>query len=163
MNGTEVFWLQLLTSIVVVGVIAVWYVWPHLTRGPRRAALIILLFVHVPRYAGMVLFVPHMVDPNLSRRFLSSAAYGDLVAAALAFVSIVALRSNWRIALPLVWLANTWGFLDLLNGLRGVIQLNVPSFYLGTLWYVYTFYAPIVVVAHIMIFVVLLKFRSWKD
>jgi hypothetical protein len=103
-----------------------------------------------------------MVDPKLPREFISNAAYGDLLAAALAFASIVALRGNWRIAVPLVWVANTWGFVDLLNGLRGVVRLSVPSFNLGTFWYIYTFYAPLVIVSHLMIFWVLIKSRSWK-
>ena len=103
-----------------------------------------------------------MVDPKLPGEFRSSAAYGDLLEAALAFASIFALRGNWRIAIPLVWVANTWGFVDLLNGVRGVIELNVPRFNLATLWYIYTFYAPLVVVSHLMIFLILVKSRSWK-
>ena len=87
--------------------------------------------------------VTGMIDPKLPREFLSSAAYGDLLEAALALASIFALRSNWRVAVPLVWVANTWGFVDLLNGLRSVLQLNVPSFNLATTWYIYTFYAPV--------------------
>ena len=72
----------------------------------------------------MTLLVSHMVDPTLPKEFLASrAAYGDLIAAGLAFASVYALRSNWRIALPLVWVANTWGFLDLLSGLRGLVAL----------------------------------------
>ena len=84
------------------------------------------------------------------------------MAAALALASIFALRSNWRAALPLVWVANTWGFVDLLNGVRGVLQLNVPSFNLATFWYIYTFYAPLVIVSHLMIFWILIKSGSWK-
>ena len=139
-----------------------WYVWPSLTQISRNSALIPLLWVHVPRYVGMILLVTGMVDPKLPREVLSSGAYGDLLEAALALASIYALRINWRIAVPLVWVANTWGFLDLLNGIRGVLQLNVPSFNLATFWYVYTFYAPLVIVSHLMIFVILVKYRSWK-
>jgi hypothetical protein len=163
MNNVTIFWIQIVTSIFVFGIVAVWYVWPALTRLPRNSALILLLFVHVPRYLGMTLLVPGMVDPKLPAGFLSSAAYGDLLAAALAFVSIVALRSRWRIAIALVWVANLWGFLDLLNGIRGVLQLNVPSFNLGTFWYVYIFYAPLVLVSHLMIFWVLIRSRSWRS
>jgi len=162
MNSVTIFWIQLLTSGFVFGIVAVWYVWPALTKISRNSALIILLFVHVPRYVGMTLLVTGMVDPKLPREFLSSAAYGDLLEAALAFASIFALRSNWRVAVPMVWVANTWGFADLLNGVRGVLQLNVPSFNLATLWYVYTFYAPLVIVSHVMIFGILLKSKSWK-
>jgi len=162
MNSVTIFWMQLVTSVVVFGSVAVWYVWPLLTRLSRNSALTLLLFVHVFRYVGMVLLVAGMVDPKLPMEFRSSAAYGDLLEAALAFTSIVALRGDWRVAIPLVWVANVWGFLDLLNGVRGVVQLNVPSFNLATLWYVYTFYAPLVVVSHLMIFWVLIKSQSWK-
>lgn len=111
---------------------------------------------------GFVDLVTGMVDPTLPREFRSSAAYGDLLEAALAFASIFALRGNWRFAVPLVWVTNTWGFADLLNGIRGVLQLNVPSFNLATFWYVYTSYAPLVVVSHLMIFWILIKSRFWK-
>ncbi len=53
MDNVEIFWMQLLTSIVVFGVVARWYVWPYLSTLPRNSALIPLLFVHVPRYVGM--------------------------------------------------------------------------------------------------------------
>ena len=162
MDNVTIFWMQLLVSCVVFGIVAVWYVWPYLTKLSRNSALIPLLFVHVPRYVGMTLLVTGMIDPQLPREFLSSAAYGDLLEAALALASIFALRSNWRFAVPLVWVANTWGFADLLNGVRGVLQLNVPSFNLGTVWYIYTFYAPLVLVSHLMIFGILIKSRSWK-
>jgi len=162
MNSTAIFWIQITTSIAVFGIGGLWYVWPSLTRLSRNFALILMLFVHVPRYVGMTLLVPGMVDPKLPGEFLSGAAYGDLLEAALALASIFALRSNWRFAIPLVWVTNTWGFVDLLNGVRGVLQLNVPSFNLATFWYVYTFYAPLVIVSHVMIFGILLKSRSWK-
>lgn len=162
MDSTRIFWMQLLTSVVVLGLVAVWYVWPYLIKLSRNSALILLLFVQVPRYVGMTMLVAGMVDPKLPVEFRYSAAYGDLIAAALALVSIFTLRNNWRFAVPLVWVANTWGFVDLLNGVRGVLQLNVPSFNLGTFWYIYTFYAPLVLVAHLMIFCILVKSKSWE-
>jgi len=162
MNSVSIFWLQLLTSCLVCVIVVAWYVWPRLTQLPRNSALIALLFVHVFRYVGMTELVTGMIDPKLPGEFVSSAAYGDLLEAALALLSIFALRSNWRFAIPLVWVANTWGFGDLLNGVRGVLQLNVPSFNLSTLWYIYTFYAPVVLVSHLMIFWVLIRSKSWK-
>ena len=163
MNNVTIFWMQLFASLIVCGLVAVWYAGPALAKLSRNSALTVLLFVHVPRYVGTTLLVPGMVDPKLPTDFVSSAAYGDLLEAALALVSIMALRGHWRIAIPLVWLTNTWGFLDLLNGVRGVLQLNVPRFNLATLWYVYTFYAPVVVVSHLMIFWVLIKPKSWES
>ncbi|WP_284945007.1 hypothetical protein [Acidisoma cladoniae] len=162
MSSVAIFWMQLVVSCVVFTIVAVWYVWPSLTKLPRNSALTLLLWVHVPRYVGMTLLVTGMVDPKLPGEFLSSAAYGDLLEAALALVAIFALRSSLRFAIPLVWVTNIWGFVDLLNGVRGVLQLNVPSFNLATFWYVYTFYAPLVIISHLMIFIILLKSKSWK-
>jgi hypothetical protein len=161
-DSVTIFWTQLLTSVFVFSIVAAWYIWPYLTGLSRNSALIALLFVHVPRYVGMTLLVTGMVDPKLPREFLSNAAYGDLLEAALALASIFVLRSNWRVAVPLVWGTNTWGFVDQLNGVRGVLQLNVPSFNLATFWYVYTFYAPLVLVSHLMIFGILVKSSAWK-
>src|SRR5437763_1393942 len=128
MNNVSIFWMQLATSVFVLAAVAVWYAWPALTRLPLKSALTILLFAHVPRYVGMTLLVPGMVDPNLPSAFLSGAAYGDLLEAGLALACIFSLRSTWRVAVPLVWVTNTWGFVDLLNGVRGVLQINLPSF-----------------------------------
>lgn len=160
--NAPIFWLQLVVSFVVFAIVVAWYVWPYLTKLSRNSALIPLLFVHVFRYVGMTLLVPGMIDPKLPREFVSSAAYGDLLAAAFALAAIFALRSRWRFAIPLVWVANTWGFADLLNGVRGVLQLNVPSFNLGTIWYIYTFYAPLVIISHLLIFWILINYRSWE-
>ena len=64
--------------------------------------------------------------------------------------------------LPFLWCGwPTRGDLsDLLNGVRGVLQLNVPSFNLATCWYIYTFYAPLVIVSHLTIFLILIKHKS---
>ena len=161
MSNVAIFWMQLLISCVVFTLVAAWYVWPNLTRISRNAALIPLLFVHVPRYVGMTLLVTGMIDPRLPHEFLAGAAYGDLVEAGLALACIFCLRKNWGFAIPLVWLTNTWGFVDLLNGVRGVLRLNVPSHNLSTIWYIYTYYAPLVLVSHLMIFWVLIKAKSW--
>ncbi len=157
MNSVAIFWMQLCISAFVFGTVTIWYVWPALTKGSRNSALTVLLFAHVPRYVGMTLLVPGMVDPHLPKDFLSSAAYGDLLEAGLALVTIAVLRQNWRAAIPMVWVTNVWGFVDLLNGVRGVLRLNVPSFDLATFWYVYTFYAPLVIVSHLLIFWILIK------
>lgn len=161
MNNVSIFWMQIATSAFVFAVVAVWYAWPAVTKIPFRSALTLLLFLHVPRYVGMTLLVPGMVDPKLPSEFLSAAAYGDLLEAALALACIFALRSNWRIAVPLVWMTNTWGFVDLLNGVRGLLQINLPGFNIATFWYIFIFYMPLVLISHLFIFWVLVKAKSW--
>jgi hypothetical protein len=73
------------------------------------------------------------------------------------------LRGAWRVAIPLVWVFNLWGFLDLLNALRSVVQTNLPSFNLGAVYFIYTFYAPVVLATHLMIFWILIKSKSWTN
>lgn len=161
MDSVAIFWLQLLSSCVVGIIFIAWYVWPLLIKLPRNAVLIPLIFVHVFRYVGMALLVPGQVDAKLPREVLLSTAYGDLIAAGLALSAIVALRNNWRVGLLMAWVFNLWGFADLLGAVRSVFQLNLPSFDLGAVWYIYTFYAPLVAITHVLIFRVLLS-RSWK-
>ncbi len=162
MNNVSIFWLELASSIIVSALVVAWWVWPALIKLPRNSALTPLIFVHAFRYVGMTLLVTGMVDPRLPLDFRNNAAYGDLITAALGLLSIAALRSNWRVGIPLVWIFNTWGFVDLLNGVRGLLQLNVPTYNLATFWYVYTFYAPAVLVSHLLIFWILVKSTSWQ-
>ena len=163
MNSVAILWTQILTSVFDFGIIAVWYVRPYLTTLSLNSALTLLLFVHVPRYVGMTLLVSGMVDPKLPRKFLSSTAYGDLLEAALALASIFALRVQLAVC-------RSSGVGGQHVGIRGpakrmycgVLQVNLPSFNLGTIWYIYTFYGPLVVVSHLMIFWILIKSKSWK-
>lgn len=162
MDNVTIFWMQILTSCLVCVIVVAWYVWPYLTKLPRNSALIPLLFVHVFRYVGMTLLVPGMVDAALPREVLFNTAYGDLIAAALALSAIVAVRNNWRIGVLMAWVFNTWGFVDLLGALRSVLQVNLPTFNLGPVWFIYTYYAPLVVVSHVLIFWILVRARSWN-
>jgi hypothetical protein len=74
MNSIAIVWMQLVTSVFVFSLVAVWYVWPSFTKLSRNSVLTLLLFVQVPRYVGMTLLVTGMVDPKLPVGFRSSAA-----------------------------------------------------------------------------------------
>ena len=161
MNSVSIFWLQLVISCGICVLVVAWYVWPRLTRLPVKSALTALIFVHVFRYLGMTLLVPGMVDAKIPAEVLFNTAYGDLIAAGLALVAIVALRSNARVGIVLAWVFNIWGFVDLLGAVRTVLLVNLPSYYLGPVWFIYTYYAPMVIVSHVLIFWVLMRSKSW--
>ena len=57
-DNVTICWIQLLTSVFICTIVAVWYVWPSLIKRSRNSALSPLLWVHVPRYVGMTLLVP---------------------------------------------------------------------------------------------------------
>src|SRR2546427_820589 len=95
MTTLQIFGLQFLLSLVLYTLIARWHVAPRLAALPLASALSPLLFLHAFRHLGMVFLVPTVVGSSLPPAFAVPAAYGDLLAALLALLAIVALRSRW--------------------------------------------------------------------
>ncbi len=149
MSTQQIFGLQFLLSLVVYGLIARWYVAPRLRALPLASALMPLLFLH-----ALVFLVPSVVGPGLQPEFAVPAAYGDLLAALLALLALVALRARWPVALALVWVFNVVGALDLANALYRGARLGVS---LGAAYYIPTFAVPALLVTHAMIFAILLR------
>jgi hypothetical protein len=105
---------------------------------------------------GLVFLVPAVVAPTLPPAFARPAAYGDLLAGLLALLAMVALRSRWALALPLTWLFNIVGTLDLLHAFYQGIPRQV-GLHMGSAWYIPTFVVPALYVTHFMIFTMLIK------
>ena len=152
MDTLTIFGLQLVLSLTVFGLIAKWFVAPWLSEKPFHLALIVLIFPHALRHVGLTFMVPGLVGESLPNDFAWTAAYGDFVAGLLALTSLVALRNSWVLALPLVWLFNIVGTLDLAHALSHADA--VP--HLGTTWYIPTFFVPVLLVTHVMVFARLL-------
>jgi len=154
MTAQQIFGLQVLLSFLVYGLVARWYVTPRLAPLPLHAALQPLLVLHATRYLGMVFLVPTVVGPALPAGFAVPAAYGDLLAALLALAALVALHARAPISLPLTWLFNVVGLLDLINafyqGLRNDVQL-------GAAYFIPTFAVPALVITHLMMFRMLVR------
>jgi len=157
MNAQQIFGLQFLLSLVLYSLLARWYVAPRLAPLPLASALTPLLFLHASRFLGMVFLVPSVTGGPLPPEFARAAAYGDLLAALLAFASIVALRAGSAIAIPLVWLFSLEGTLDLINALVQGLRHNVQ---LGAAYYIPTVAVPALFVTHAMIFTMLLTRKS---
>lgn len=153
MDTLAIFGLQFVLSLIVYALIAKWFVTPWLAGKPINQALILLIFPHALRHVGLTFFVPGVVAEPLPSFFANTAAYGDLISGLLALLALVALRGGWGLALPLVWLFSIVGTADLLNALRQADA--VPD--LGATWYIPTFWVPILIVTHVMIFARLLR------
>jgi hypothetical protein len=157
MNAQQIFGLQFVLSLVLYGLLARWYVAPRLAPLPLASALMPLLVLHASRFLGMVFLVPSVAGGPLPSEFAVAAAYGDLLAALLAFASIAALRAGWAMAIPLVWLFNLEGTLDLINALAQGLRHQVQ---LGAAYYIPTVAVPALLVTHAMIFSMLLTKRG---
>jgi hypothetical protein len=154
MNPQQIFGLQVLLSFLVYALVARWYVTPRLASRPLHAALQPLLVLHASRHLGMIFLVPTVVGPALPASFAVPAAYGDLLAGLLALAAIVALRARSRIALPLTWLFNIIGLLDLINAFYQGLTHDVQ---LGPAYFIPTFIVPALVITHVMMFRMLVR------
>jgi hypothetical protein len=154
MAAFQIFGLQFAMSLVVYALLAAWYVAPRLAPLPLDRALPPLLFLHAFRHLGMVFLVPTVVGPSLQPEFAVPAAYGDLLAALLALAAIVALRSGAAVGVPLAWLFNLVGTLDLLYALYRGARLQVL---LGAAYYIPTFVVPALLITHAMMFTRLIR------
>src|ERR1700677_3275034 len=83
------FFLSIAFRFIAWGVVTVRYIWPKLRLLQRPEALRPLLILHSFRFIGLAFLVQGVVAPDLPSAFAHSAAYGDIVAATLALLSLV--------------------------------------------------------------------------
>jgi hypothetical protein len=157
MAQQAVFGISVVFSFLAWGTIAVKYVWPALRRMPRAQAVRALLTVHAFRFEGLSFIVPGVVSPVLSLAFAGPAAYGDLATALLALVTLwVFPRNGW---IPLAWIVNLWGVLDLLNATyhaNGIGLARDPGL-LGATFFIVTLFVPLLMVTHVLMIALLLQ------
>lgn len=157
MDALTIFALQTTAALVTYALVAKWYVWPWLATQPRATALVPLLLVHTLRTIGLTVIVPAVTDPNVPQTFSVPLAYGDLTAAALAFLAIAGLRLRWAVAIPLVWLFSLEGTVDLLNAFAQGVAVNATQYQLGAAWFIPTYLVPLLYVTQALIFVLLFR------
>jgi hypothetical protein len=129
---------------------------PALVAMPRAEALIPFLLLHSFRHIGMAFLIPGVTAEVLDARFANPAAYGDLLAAVLALIAITALCLRWTVAIPLVWIFNIEGSLDLLNALFQGFR-HTPNGHLGATYFIPAVIVPALLVTHFMVFKLLLR------
>ena len=153
------FLLSVAGAFLASSVVAYIYVWPALRALPLFEALRLLAAFHAFRFFGMNFLVTGFVSPELNSDFAAKVGWGDFIAAALALLSMAALSQRWSSAIPVVWVFNIWGTLDLLNAYySGATQLRDPGL-MGAGIYVPALYVPLLLVSHVLIFLLLLKVK----
>jgi hypothetical protein len=93
--------------------------------------------------------------------FAIPTAYGDLKAAVLALVALWLVRLEKTAAIPLVWLFNIAGLLDLVYANISAFKDHVDPIYLGVSYYLAAINVPAMVVVHVLILAYL--FRLGRD
>ncbi len=149
------FGLSVAFGFVFWAIVAARYIWPALQRRPRVDALRPLLVLHSSRFLGLAFLIPGVVSPDLPAAFAVPAAYGDLAAAVLALLAMAALRT--ALGMPLVWIFNIWGSVDLLNAFYQGNTNGMLAGQLGATYFIPTAIVPLLLITHWLMFRLLLQ------
>lgn len=141
-----VFFASIAFSLIAWGIVTARYIWPELRVRQRAEALRPLLMLHSFRFIGLAFLVPGVVSPDLPSAFARSAAYGDIMAAALALLSLVFLPSG--LGVVTAWVFNLWGSADLLNAFYQANRAGLSAGQLGAAYFIPTLVVPLLLITH---------------
>ena len=152
------FFVSIAFAFIAWGIVAKRYVWPKLRLLQRADALRPLLVLHSFRFIGLAFLVPGVVSPDLPPVFAHSAAYGDIIAAILALLSLASLPSAAGVVI--VWIFNLWGTADLLSAFYHANSAGLVPGQLGVTYFIPTLAVPLLLITHAMVFRILLQHQS---
>jgi hypothetical protein len=149
------FFVSIAFSLIAWGIVTEHYIWPALRLRQRADALRPLLMLHTFRFLGLAFLVPGVVSPDLPSAFAHAAAYGDIIAATLALLSLLSLRTGAGVLIA--WIFNLWGSADLLNAFFQANHAGLLAGQLGAAYFIPTFVVPILMITHALAFRILLQ------
>jgi hypothetical protein len=149
------FFLSIAFGLVAWGTVAKQYLWPMLRPLGRSAALRPIFVLHGFRFIGLAFLVPGVVSPDLPPTFAHAAAYGDLLAATLALVSLASLP--FRAGVVFAWIFNLWGSVDILNAFYQANHAGLLAGQLGAAYFLPTVVVPLLLITHGLAFRILLR------
>lgn len=152
------FFVSIAFSFIAWGMVATRYIWPKLRHLRQVEALRPLLILHSFRFIGLAFLVPGVVSPDLPSAFAHSAAYGDVVAATLALLSLASLPRGAGVVIA--WIFNLWGSADVLNAFYQANDAGLMAGQLGATYFLPTLVVPLLLITHVLIFRILLQHQS---
>ena len=152
------FFLSIAFGLIAWGIITAQYIWPELRLRPRAEALRPLLILHSFRFIGLAFLVPGVVSPDLPSAFAHSAAFGDIIAATLALLSLSLLSSGAGIVVA--WIFNLWGTVDLLIAFYQANYAGLLAGQLGATYFIPTVVVPLLLITHGLAFRILLQHET---
>lgn len=147
------FFVSIAFAFIAWGIVAKRYVWPKLRLLPPAEALRPILILHSFRFIGLAFVVPGVVSPDLPAAFAHPAAYGDIVAASLALLSLATLHT--RAGVVIAWIFNLWGSFDLLDAFFQGGTAGLMPGQLGAAYFIPTFLVPLMLITHALAFRIL--------
>ena len=149
------FFVSIAFSLIAWGIVTARYIWPQLRIRSRVEALRPLLIVHSFRFIGLAFLIPGVVSPDLPPAFAHSAAYGDIIAAVLALLSLLLLPSAAGVIVA--WIFNLWGSADIFNAFYQANHAGLLAGQLGAAFFLPTVIVPLLLITHGLAFRILLR------
>jgi hypothetical protein len=149
------FFVSITFSFIAWVIVAARYIWPELRLRQRAEALRPLLILHSFRFIGLAFLVAGVVLPDLPSAFAHSAAYGDVIAATLALLSLLFLPRAAGVVM--VWIFNLWGSADLLNAFYQANHSGLLPGQLAATYFIPTLIVPLLLITHGLAFRILLQ------
>src|SRR5579863_3189748 len=158
MQSQLAFFGSIAFSFIAWGIVTARYIWPELRLRERAEALRPLLILHSFRFIGLAFLVPGVVSSDLSPAFAHAAAYGDIIAATLALLSLLLLPSAAGVAVA--WIFNLWGSVDILNAFYQANHAGLLAGQLGAAFFLPTLIVPLLLITHGLAFRILLQHQD---
>ena len=155
MSAEFAFFSSIALGFVAWGLVTSRYIWPRLRLLPSSAAIQPLLIIHSFRFVGLAFLVPGVVSPDLPPAFAHAAAYGDVIAATLAVLSLF--TQSRGVGVLLVWIFNLWGTADLFNAFYRANTSGLAAGQLGATYFIPTLVVPMLLITHAVVFRLLLQ------
>jgi hypothetical protein len=149
------FFVSIAFSLIAWGIVAARYIWPELRHRERAEALRPLLILHSFRFIGLAFLIPGIVSPDLPPAFAHSAAYGDIIAAILALLSLRLLPRAAGVAAA--WIFSLWGSADILSAFYQANRSGLLAGQLGAAYFLPTLVVPLLLITHVLGFRILLQ------
>ena len=150
----QILVINLVASTAIFFIAARLYVFPNLRRWGFGTVMPPILLLHSFRHLGLMFLTRGATYPGMPPQFAYPAALGDLLAAALALLSLWAIVHERRAARALVWMFNVWGSLDLINA-TVLATLYGAAVYMGPVYWIPAFWVPALLVTHYITFIAL--------
>jgi hypothetical protein len=148
--------VNLVFSTFIFWIAARLYLLPRLNQTRPQAVLLPVLLLHSFRHLGLMFLAPGATYAGIPPQFAYPVAYGDLLAAILALLSIRAVAVGHRSSRPLLWAFNVEGSLDLFAAITLATAYHASD-YMGPAYWIPAFWVPALLVTHYITFLILLK------
>lgn len=149
---------NLVANTAIFYIAARLYLLPLLSRLRPQQVLLPILLLHSTRHLGMMFLTRGATYPGLPAQFAYPAAFGDLIAAIAALLTIPLVIRDSSAAKPALWFFNIFGTIDLLLAITLATIYDAPAS-MGPAYWIPAFWVPLLLVTHYVVFLILLRRR----